>query len=98
MPLPEPLQFPPGILSGSAAGSAAPGAGGVGGVASMGGTAALASLLAGAAGGANSQAGRKQRELYVGNLPVGMVTNATLKELFITPLRTMPNFDESRGS
>lgn len=41
--------------------------------------------------------GRKQRELYVGNLPVGMVTPQTLKDLFTAPLRTMPTFDESLG-
>ncbi|KAL1502977.1 hypothetical protein AB1Y20_011048 [Prymnesium parvum] len=41
--------------------------------------------------------GRKQRELYVGNLPVGMVTPQTLKDLFTAPLRTMPGFDESLG-
>jgi len=42
-------------------------------------------------------AGRKQRELYVGNLPVGLVTAQTLKDLFSAPLRTMPGFDESLG-
>lgn len=41
--------------------------------------------------------GRKQRELYVGNLPVGAVTAADLRELFSAPLRTMAGFDESIG-
>ena len=35
---------------------------------------------------AATQQTRKQRELYVGNLPVGMVTAAQLKELFRAPL------------
>ena len=38
--------------------------------------------------------GRKQRELYVGNLPVGMVTPQQLKELFRAPLLTMPNIPD----
>jgi hypothetical protein len=40
---------------------------------------------------AQQQLNRKQRELYVGNLPMGMVTAAQLKELFRAPLLTMPN-------
>ena len=37
------------------------------------------------------QQNRKQRELYVGNLPVGLINPAQLKELFRAPLMTMPN-------
>ena len=44
-----------------------------------------------------SQANRKQRELYVGNLPVGMVTTSALKELFSLPLTQMPGFSEEMG-
>ena len=46
---------------------------------------------------AQAGANRKQRELYVGNLPVGMVTPAQLRELFRAPLLTMPNMGEADG-
>jgi len=58
----------------------------------------------GALGGANAlqltaaaQVNRKQRELYVGNLPVGVVTAGSLKELFMQPLSTMPGADSAAG-
>ena len=43
---------------------------------------------------------RDRRELYVGNLPVGMVNAQQLKELFRAPLLTMPNIapEESAGT
>ena len=57
------------------------------------------SALSGLGVQATQQAGRKQRELYVGNLPLGMVTAMQLKELFRAPLLTMPNIapEESAG-
>ena len=36
------------------------------------------------------QANKKQRELYVGNLTLGVVTAPMLKELFTVPMRTLP--------
>ena len=40
---------------------------------------------------------RKARELYVGNLTVGLVTAAMLKELFSAPLMTLPGSDKGDG-
>lgn len=40
------------------------------------------------------QANKKQRELYVGNLTLGVVTAPMLKELFTVPMRTLPGNDE----
>merc|ERR1719272_1812844 len=57
------------------------------GMSGMAGNPLLAQLLAqqsmgGGANVAQQQQGRKQRELYVGNLPIGMVNNMNLKEFF----------------
>lgn len=87
MPLPTPLKIPPGAAPGLPGGSAAMGA------MPSEGLAALAQLP----GSAASQANKKQRELYVGNLPVGMVTPSALRDLFSQPLKTMPNFNEAAG-
>jgi len=57
----------------------------------------VAQSVPGLVAGGTPAVGRKQRELYVGNLPVGMITAAALKELFSQPLRTMPGYDESTG-
>ncbi|KAL3908362.1 MAG: hypothetical protein SGPRY_009830, partial [Prymnesium sp.] len=38
---------------------------------------------------------KRQRELYVGNLAVGAVTSAMLKELFTAPLQAIPTSDGS---
>ncbi|KAG8467615.1 hypothetical protein KFE25_006667 [Diacronema lutheri] len=43
-------------------------------------------------------ANRKQRELYVGNLAVGLVTAQMLRDLFTLPLQSMPGFDPSKGA
>ena len=77
MPLPTPLKIPPGAAPGLPGGSAAMGA------MPSEGLAALAQLP----GSAASQANKKQRELYVGNLPVGMVTPSALRDLFSQPRR-----------
>ena len=87
MPLPTPLKIPPGAAPGLPGGSAAMG------VMPSESLAALAQLP----GAAMGQANKKQRELYVGNLPVGMVTPSALRDLFSQPLKTMPNFSEAAG-
>ena len=43
----------------------------------------------GSATAAHQQLARKQRELYVGNLAVGLVTAQMLKDLFSAPLNTL---------
>jgi len=40
---------------------------------------------------------RKSRELYVGNLTVGLVTSAMLKDLFTAPLLTLPGAESAEG-
>lgn len=40
---------------------------------------------------------RKQRELYVGNLPIGMVTQDVLMELFAPACKYLPQFIEEKG-
>ena len=58
----------------------------------------MATLLAqgggqpGAAGGAMNVAGRKQRELYVGNLAVGAVNASTLKDFFTAALQSAKEY------
>uniref|UniRef100_A0A6U5J7E4 RRM domain-containing protein n=1 Tax=Calcidiscus leptoporus TaxID=127549 RepID=A0A6U5J7E4_9EUKA len=76
MPMPTPLSID----------GAVPGAGTAPMPAAGAAPGALATLLPGAA----AQVNRKQRELYVGNLPVGVVNASSLKELFMQPLSTMP--------
>jgi len=99
IPLPQPLPLPPGVGAAQSA-PADPAA-----------AAAVAALVGGGAGNplgisnplgltgaaAPNAANKKQRELYIGNLPVGMVSAQQLKELFRAPLLTMPNMDESTG-
>jgi len=87
MPLPTPLKIPPGAAPGLPGGSAVMGA------MPSESLAALAQLPGAVVG----QANKKQRELYVGNLPVGMVTPSALRDLFSQPLKTMPNFSEAAG-
>ena len=87
MPLPTPLKIPPGAAPGLPNGSAPMG------VMPSESLAALAQLPGAVVG----QANKKQRELYVGNLPVGMVTPSALRDLFSQPLKTMPNFSEAAG-
>eukprot|EP01066_Platyproteum_vivax_P001574 Platyproteum_vivax@DN1201_c0_g1_i1.p1 len=40
---------------------------------------------------------KKQREVYVGNLPIGMVSPQMLKELFTKPMTILPEFDPILG-
>jgi len=104
MPQPAPLALPPGFAAPAPAPPAmVPGLGITG--AEAGAAAAAAAVGGGNLGGlqallraqAAPPTGRKQKELYVGNLPVGLVTAQTLRDLFTAPLRTMPGFDESLG-
>jgi len=102
LPQPTPLQLPSG-LGGNTGPPPSVSLSGPGGI-QLGGTTvtpaaggALASLLAAAGGAAAKLDNKKQRELYVGNLPVGMITPQALKDLFTAPLRTLPNHDESQG-
>jgi len=102
IPLPAPLPLPPGVGATAvaqappnpetAAAVAALVGGGAGNPLGM-----TNPLGLGAAPPQPQQANRKQRELYIGNLPVGMVSAQQLKELFRAPLLTMPNMDESQG-
>ena len=50
----------------------------------------LASEASGSAAQGISLESKKQRELYVGNLAVGIVTPPMLKELFTVPLQSLP--------
>lgn len=47
-------------------------------------------------GGVAPEVSRKARELYIGNLTTGAVTNEMIKELFTVPLQTIPG-NESSG-
>eukprot|EP01067_Filipodium_phascolosomae_P008370 Filipodium_phascolosomae@DN7095_c0_g1_i1.p1 len=47
--------------------------------------------------GAAALTNKKQREVYVGNLPIGMVTPQMLKELFTKPMTILPEFDPLLG-
>uniref|UniRef100_A0A7S2C055 RRM domain-containing protein n=1 Tax=Haptolina brevifila TaxID=156173 RepID=A0A7S2C055_9EUKA len=105
MPLPQPLPLPPGVGAAQSAAPPDPAAaaavaalvgGAVGNPLGISNPLGLSGGGAGAAAAPN-QANRKQRELYIGNLPVGMVSAQQLKELFRAPLMTMPNMDESSG-
>jgi len=104
MPLPQPLPLPPGVGAAQSAAPPDPAAaaavaalvgGGAGNPLGMNNPLGLAGGLPGVS--AANQANRKQRELYIGNLPVGMVSAQQLKELFRAPLLTMPNMEESTG-
>ena len=114
VPLPAPLPLPPGIMPGmpSMPRAAAPDPAAAAAVAAlvggslqnplgvgMGGVVTPSASLA--AANASHQASRKQRELYIGNLPTNggmpMIAASQLKELFRAPMLTMPNMDESAG-
>jgi len=53
--------------------------------------------LLGAASSAVRPETKKARELYIGNLTVGMVSSAMLKELFAQPLLTLPGAEDGSG-
>ncbi|KAJ1636265.1 hypothetical protein T492DRAFT_610206 [Pavlovales sp. CCMP2436] len=54
--------------------------------------------MGGALGAPTAPDNKKQRELYVGNLAVGLVSAPMLKDLFQLPLQSMPGFDLSKGA
>ena len=99
-PLPTPLPMPSGVRGGSGGAQTVDpqAAAAVAGLLGGNGPSGAAPLAPGMAVGYvppsipnNANQIRKQRELYVGNLAVGVVTASHLRELFRAPLLTMAN-------
>jgi len=94
---PPPLELPPALRPTMAASALYDPAAAFAAASSFNAPGLTALMGAAGAAGATPTAVRKQRELYVGNLPAGAVTDTDVRELFSAPLRTMRGFDESIG-